>query len=78
MKVYNINPRRLDEIMQECIAELGGNEALTEAIRIEKCKLISDIFRVKKNSGCISSQHLRDVNQDWWDTFCSYYDQDLE
>jgi len=48
MNIYNMNPRRLGELIEEVITELGGDEAVQDLIRKEKASIIDDIFRGSK------------------------------
>lgn len=75
--IYNIQPKRLSELIDEVLAEIEANGGMPEAIRQEKCSLIDDIFRVKKLSIVLNPAHLVDINEKWWDTFNMYYDMTL-
>lgn len=44
-RIHNMNPRRLRDLLQECIAEIGGDEAIKDFIRKEKAIKIEDIMR---------------------------------
>lgn len=46
--IYNMNPRRLGELVQEVIAELGGDKAVQDLIRKEKASIIENIMRGAK------------------------------
>lgn len=74
-KVSNTQPKRLLTLINEGLAELKSqNEELT---RLEKCSIIGDIFRTKKLSSIFNPQHLVDINENWWETFCKYYDMSI-
>lgn len=75
-KVSNMNPQRFSEIYAEVIKELAPIKE--DEIRKEKCCLIDDIFRVKKSSIPLNSQHHIDITTDWWDTFNKYYDMSIQ
>lgn len=47
-KIYNMNPRRLKEILDEVVAEIGGDEAVNDLIRKEKACKIENIIRGAK------------------------------
>lgn len=47
-RVYNMNPRRISELIDEVMAEIESSGGMEDAIRKEKACNIEDIFRSAK------------------------------
>jgi hypothetical protein len=75
--ISNIQPKRLQELINEVMAELNA-EGIENAVRREKCVLIEDLFRVKKLLSCKNPGHLADITINAPETFDEYYDLELE
>lgn len=73
----SITPLKFDELLQEVIAEIGGEQGMENAIRQQKCTFIEDIIRVKKLLSCQDNRHLTDITTNLSTTFDVYYDLDL-
>lgn len=76
-QIFNINPRRLGELVQEVIAELGGDEAVQDLIRKEKASLIENIFRGCKLSQCYDPKMIAKL-KDPVTLFDQLYECDLD
>lgn len=74
--IYNIQPKRLKELLDECIAELGGEEGVQNAIRQEKATIIEDIMRGYKIAQLYSKTAIKAINNPVW-AFDKLYEMDL-
>lgn len=75
--IYNMNPHRLRELIQEAITELGGDEAVKDLIRKEKASIIKNIMRGAKLAQIYDPRFTEEL-RDWWGFFCKLYELDLD
>jgi hypothetical protein len=72
-----MNPRRLGELVQEVIAEIGGDKAIEDLIRKEKACKIDDIFRGAKLAQCHDHRFVQEL-RDPVAFFDKLYELDLD
>lgn len=75
--IYNIQPKRLSELIDEVLAEIKADGGMEDCIRKEKACKIEDIFRGLKIAQ-LYSQKAVTAMQDPVDTFDKLYERDLD
>lgn len=75
--IYNIQPKRLSELIDEVLAEIKADGGMDEQIRREKASLIDNIMRGLKLAQIYSDKAYKAM-QNPVDTFDKLYDKDLD
>lgn len=76
-RMYNTNPRKLWDIVQEVKAELGGEEVIKDLERKEYASLIDNVFRGAKLAQIYDPRFSRELASPV-EFFDKLYELDLE
>lgn len=76
-KWHEIDSADLARMAQECIAEIGGEDAVNDLMRKEKASIIEDIFRGAKLAQCYDYRFVRELKHPV-EFFDKLYELDLD